>query len=79
MMFVAGHKNLRLFITHGGKLSTQETVYHGVPAVVVPVFADQVINAGNAERRGYAVKVEFDNVTEESVLWAINEVLHNNK
>lgn len=27
------HKNIRLFITHGGLLSTQEAVYHGIPLI----------------------------------------------
>lgn len=37
----AGHKNTKLFITHAGLLSTQESIYHGVPMLGVPIFADQ--------------------------------------
>lgn len=68
-----------MFISHGGKLSLQESVYHGVPVVGIPVFGDQLLNSARAQRQGYAIKLNFDNVTEKSVLWAVNEVLKNPK
>ncbi len=30
---ILGHKNTKLFITHSGQSSTQETLCHGVPVV----------------------------------------------
>ncbi|KAF9793673.1 hypothetical protein SFRURICE_002332 [Spodoptera frugiperda] len=53
------HRNVRLFITHGGLLSTLEAVYAGVPLLAIPVFGDQPSNAERAELAGYAMKVEF--------------------
>lgn len=37
--------NIRLFINHGGYMSHQEAIYHGVPFVALPVFGDQPISA----------------------------------
>jgi UDP:flavonoid glycosyltransferase YjiC (YdhE family) len=48
-----GHKKLKLFITHGGLLSMYETVYHGAPAVVMPVFCDHDVNSEKANVDGY--------------------------
>lgn len=50
---VLGHKKLRAFITHGGLLSMYETVYHGAPAVVMPVFCDHDSNSEKAKADGY--------------------------
>lgn len=70
---------MKLFITHGGLLSTIEAVVRGVPMVGIPVLADQKMNMENAQSSGYGLSVHFDNVTEESLQWAINELLHNSK
>lgn len=74
--FSKAHPNCRLFITHGGLLSTQEASYHGVPLVGIPVFGDQQLNVKQSDLIGFAVGLDFHNVTEVSFLEAIQRVLY---
>lgn len=39
---VLSHPNVRLFLSHGGLFSTEESVYNGVPMLIFPFFSDQV-------------------------------------
>jgi glucuronosyltransferase len=39
---IIGHKNARVFISHGGLIGIQETVYHGVPLLGLPFGNDQL-------------------------------------
>ncbi|CAB3233304.1 unnamed protein product [Arctia plantaginis] len=48
---ILAHPNLKLFITHGGQLSTTEAVHFGVPVVGIPVMADQHLNMASVESR----------------------------
>ena len=73
------HPNVRLFITHGGLLGTQEGVYAGVPMVGIPLFADQYLNLRNCIARGISVMVEYDAITKESISNALKTVLHNSR
>ncbi|KAJ9601563.1 hypothetical protein L9F63_000306, partial [Diploptera punctata] len=76
---ILAHPNVRLFITHGGLLSTQETVDRGVPIIGIPIFGDQRLNMKRCESLGFGKLLEFKNITEESILSTLNEVLHNPK
>ncbi|XP_066263070.1 UDP-glycosyltransferase UGT5-like isoform X2 [Euwallacea similis] len=78
---VLAHKNIKLFITHGGLLSTTETVYHGVPILALPVFGDQDANADRAVYNGYGLKLGFNDpaFNEANFEKAINELLTNPK
>lgn len=73
---IAGHPNTRLFISHGGLLSTQEAVYHGVPVVGLPLVMDQDTNMMLAEAKGFAKKLELLTLNEETLLSAIQDVLN---
>lgn len=73
------HKNIRLFITHGGYLSITEAVYHGVPVLGIPFFADQPKNMRQVENAGFGIRLEYENITESSVSWAIEELLRNTR
>lgn len=70
-----GHSKVRLFITHGGLFSNQEAVFHGVPLIVLPVFADQPINAQKALDDGYAIRLDWDNLNEEILFNSIQIIL----
>lgn len=76
---ILAHPNLKLFITHGGLLSTTEAVFHGVPMVGMPVFGDQQANMVHAVINGYAIQVPFFEFTEETLSDAIKEILNNPK
>lgn len=76
---ILAHPNVKLFITHGGLLSTIETVYHGVPIIAIPVYGDQMANAHIAEDAGYALTLPMGSITEESLTKLINEIFSNPK
>lgn len=73
---VLGHKNIKLFITHGGHGSTTEAIYHGVPLVGIPMVGDQPSNMLKAERKGIAIPLDFNALTEEILLNAINKAIN---
>ena len=72
-----GHSKCRLFITHCGLLSHQEAVYHSVPFIGLPVFADQPLNAQKANDDGYAIRLDWDLLTEENLYDAIQQLITN--
>ncbi|XP_049841377.1 UDP-glucosyltransferase 2-like [Schistocerca gregaria] len=72
---VLAHPNVRVFLAHGGLLGTFETLYHGVPAVVVPYMLDQALNMHKLVAHGVAVELDPLTLTKEKVLDALNRVL----
>lgn len=78
-MLVLAHPNMKLFITHGGLLSTTETVSRGVPVVGIPVFGDQPTNMKFIEEFEVGISLNYEDFNEESLLKAVNEVLSNPK
>ncbi|XP_058818775.1 UDP-glycosyltransferase UGT5-like [Topomyia yanbarensis] len=72
---ILAHKNTVLFISHGGQFGTFESMYHGVPTLFIPFFGDQHRNAIRAVRSGYAAKILFADITEESIFSQIRELV----
>ena len=67
------HPNLQVFVTHGGLLSLQESLYHSTPLVGIPLGNDQKPNMMRAERRGYAVMLDWTSLNTEDLLAAIQK------
>lgn len=76
---ILAHPNVKLFITHGGLLSTTETVYHGKPILAIPIFGDQRMNAHQAVNNGFAISLNYRGLKEEELTNALNELLYNPK
>jgi len=69
------HPNLRVFVTHGGLLSLQEALYHKTPLVGIPLGNDQKPNLLRAEARGYAVLLDWANLSADLMLQGIQKAL----
>ena len=69
------HPNLKVFVTHGGLLSTQEALFHGVPLVGLPISNDQKPNLMRAERHGYAKMLDLQSITKEDLVSAIRKAM----
>lgn len=70
---------MKLFISHGGLLGTQETVACGVPMLVVPLYADQALNARAMSDRGVARTIILTDSTVETWTDTLNDLLRDPK
>ena len=74
---ILAHDNVKVFITHGGLLSTTESIYHGKPFIGIPVFGDQFLNMAKAVTNGYGIMLDYKNLTAESMQQAVETMLSN--
>nr|XP_034364765.1 UDP-glucuronosyltransferase 2A2 isoform X1 [Arvicanthis niloticus] len=71
-----GHPKTRAFITHGGTNGIYEAIYHGIPMVGVPMFADQPDNIAHMKAKGAAVEVNMNTMTSADLLNAVRTVIN---
>lgn len=76
---ILAHPNVKVFITHGGLLSTMETVYYGKPIIGIPVFGDQHLNMKMASHKGIGESIPYETLTEFGLKEALGKVLHNSR
>ncbi|CRK94411.1 CLUMA_CG007918, isoform A [Clunio marinus] len=72
-----GHKNVKLFIGHGGIFGTQEAIYHAVPLIIFPFFGDQHLNGFKIQEAGMGLLDSMSTITTDSLTRIINKVLNN--
>ncbi|XP_053559231.1 UDP-glucuronosyltransferase 2A2 isoform X3 [Bombina bombina] len=72
-----GHPKTKAFITHGGTNGIYEAIYHGVPMVGIPLFADQPDNIVHMKNKGMAVMLDFNKMEAQELVDAVNTVINN--
>jgi glucuronosyltransferase len=60
-------------------MSSLEAIIRGVPLIGIPVYADQRKNVARAVMGGYGILIDFNNITTESLTWAIQEATETSK
>lgn len=73
------HPNVKCYLGHGGLLGLSESVYVGLPMVLMPMFGDQFHNSAAAKTRGAAVVVAYGDLNEQLLRHAIDEVFNNTR
>lgn len=74
---LSGHPKTRAFITHGGANGIYEAIYHGVPMVGIPLFAEQPDNMVHLKAKGAAIIVNLNFMKTADLRDAINAVINN--
>lgn len=70
-----GHPKTRAFVTHGGTNGIYEAIYHGIPVVGIPLFADQYDNVVHMKSKGAGVRVDFLTMSSTDLLNAVKTVI----
>ena len=73
---MSGHPKTRAFITHGGTNGIYEAIYHGVPMVGIPMFADQPDNMVHVKAKKAAIITDLNFMNTEDLRDAINTVIN---
>uniref|UniRef100_A0A914QV34 glucuronosyltransferase n=1 Tax=Panagrolaimus davidi TaxID=227884 RepID=A0A914QV34_9BILA len=76
---ILDHPKLLAFISHGGMNSVMEGSTKGIPMICIPLAADQSHNSMLLVRRGTAIKLEKNEITKESIIASIKEIIGNEK
>ncbi|XP_012674132.2 UDP-glucuronosyltransferase 2C1-like isoform X2 [Clupea harengus] len=72
-----GHPKTKAFITHGGSNGLYEAIYHGVPLVGIPLFADQPDNIFILEKKGVAVNLDLYHMDSDDLVEGLRTVINN--
>ncbi|XP_041979455.1 UDP-glycosyltransferase UGT5-like [Aricia agestis] len=74
---ILAHPNIKMFISHGGLIGTQEAIFNGVPILGVPIYCDQYNNLLLAKVEGYGCIMSYHDIDEDNLYNKINEILKN--
>jgi len=70
------HPKTKLFVTHAGAKSMVESICFQTPVVIVPFFADQILNGMHLRGKKCGLIVEKGDFNEETLFSAFSRVLN---
>jgi len=73
------HKNVKVFISHGGISGLYEAVDAGVPVLGFPLFSDQHRNIDNLVEAGMGISMELYAVTKDTFMNNLLDLVNNEK
>ncbi|EDV43000.2 uncharacterized protein Dana_GF16732 [Drosophila ananassae] len=76
---ILAHDKVIAFISHGGRLSILESIYHGKPFVGIPFFGDQFMIMAQAEQNGIGIALNYGDLTADILLAATKKILQDPK
>lgn len=75
--FISEHKNVKLFISHGGMSGIYEAIDSGIPVLGIPLFFDQSHNIANIAHWGAGIMLDHKTLTKDILVNAIKEMITN--
>ena len=71
----SGHPKTKVLVNHGGTTTVLESIYHGVPMVLIPLGNDMFDITDRAVCRGVAVRLNMPTLTGDVLVEAIRKVI----
>ncbi|EDV54565.2 uncharacterized protein Dere_GG21225 [Drosophila erecta] len=72
---ILAHPKVKLFITHGGLLSTIESIHHGKPVLGLPFFNGALANVNRATQAGYGLGLNHKTMSQREFKETIERLL----
>ncbi|GJQ66020.1 putative glucuronosyltransferase [Trypoxylus dichotomus] len=74
---ILAHPHVKLFISHGGKSSRDESLHFGVPTLCISFYGDQKKNCQEMVEYGYAIHLVYHQLTQDSFEKALIALIQN--
>ena len=72
---ILDHPNTRIFLTHGGASSTNEIIFHGIPAITLGIYFDQLTHAIRLQLAGVSETLDKNSFTEFELPLMIERIM----
>ncbi|KFA51073.1 hypothetical protein S40293_08241 [Stachybotrys chartarum IBT 40293] len=72
---ILAHPNTKVFLTHGGGSSANETTFHGVPVIAIGYFFDQLCNSVRLQEAGVGVSLDKSTFTSADISDAVHRIV----